>query len=56
MGAAAPAPSIDATALAPLSTYAESGVPVSDPSNCAENTAAHIFCILNPSLAEGCPP
>jgi mono/diheme cytochrome c family protein len=28
---------------------------VSDPSNCAENTAAHIFCVINPSLAEGCP-
>ena len=29
---------------------------VSDPGNCAENTAAHIFCAINPSLAEGCPP
>lgn len=26
----------------------------SDPLNCAENTAAHIFCSFNPSNAEGC--
>jgi hypothetical protein len=27
---------------------------MTDPGNCAENTAAHIFCSFNPDNAEGC--